>query len=447
MVEARGRLPDLPALVRGRQRRRDRRPAGDRGAPRLPRAARRRRDLAVADLPLAAGGQRLRHLRLPGRRAGVRHARRLRPPARGDPRARDEARDGPRGQPHVGAAPVVRRVPLEPRQPEARLVRLARQAQRLALVLLRPDLGARRGHRPVLPAPVRDLDAGPQLGERGGPRGGLLDDALVARPRGRRLPHGRHQHALQGPRQARGRVDRRSAHPRVPAGDAPRGVRGPRRETADRRRDARRHARAGEALHRPRAARARHGLPVRARRARPGRAEVGRQGPAPHRPQALVRPLADRARRDRLELALLEQPRPAADRLALRRRLPGAPGARREDARHDPAPAPRDAVRLPGRGARDDEHALRLDRRVPRHRVAQPLRRGDRRGRGSRDDAGRAAEDEPRQRAHADAVGRGRARRLHQRRAVDPGQRRTSRRSTPRRRSTIRTRSSTTTGG
>ena len=43
---------------------------------------------------------------------------------------------------------------------------LARQAQRLALVLLRPDLGARRGHRPVLPAPVRDLDAGPQLGER-----------------------------------------------------------------------------------------------------------------------------------------------------------------------------------------------------------------------------------------------------------------------------------------
>ena len=39
------------------------------------------------------------------------------------------------------------------------------------------------------------------------------------------------------------------------------------------------------------------------------------------------------------------------------------------------------------------------------------------------DDAGSAAEDEPRQRAHADAVGRGRARRLHQRRAVDPGQR------------------------
>ena len=46
-------------------------------------------------------------------------------------------------------------------------------------------------------------DARPQLGEPGGPRGGLLDDALVAGPRGRRLPHGRHQHDLQGPGAAR----------------------------------------------------------------------------------------------------------------------------------------------------------------------------------------------------------------------------------------------------
>ena len=102
--------------------------AGHRGAARLPRAARRRRDLAVADLPLAAGRQRLRHLRLPGHRADVRHARGLRPPARGDPRARDEARDGPRGQPHLGAAPVVPGVALEPRQPEARLVLVARRS-------------------------------------------------------------------------------------------------------------------------------------------------------------------------------------------------------------------------------------------------------------------------------------------------------------------------------
>ena len=75
--------------------------AGHRVAARLPRAARRRRDLAVAGLSLAAGRQRLRHLRLPGHRAGVRDAGGVRPPAGRDPRARDEARDGPRGQPHL----------------------------------------------------------------------------------------------------------------------------------------------------------------------------------------------------------------------------------------------------------------------------------------------------------------------------------------------------------
>ena len=42
-------------------------------APRPPRAARRRRALAVAGLPLAAGRQRLRHQRLPGHRPAVRH--------------------------------------------------------------------------------------------------------------------------------------------------------------------------------------------------------------------------------------------------------------------------------------------------------------------------------------------------------------------------------------
>ena len=94
---------------------------------------------------------------------------------------------------------MVRRVARVPREPEARLVLVARQ---------RPTTGARRSparrgsstRRPrVLPAHLRALDAGPQLGERGGPRGRLLDDALVARPRGRRLPDGRHQLHLQGP--------------------------------------------------------------------------------------------------------------------------------------------------------------------------------------------------------------------------------------------------------
>ena len=72
-------------------------------------------------------------------------------------------------------------------------------------------LGARRGHRRVLPAPVLAQAARPQLGEPGGPRGGLRDDALVAGPRGRRLPHGRHQHDLQGPGAARRRAIRRPA--------------------------------------------------------------------------------------------------------------------------------------------------------------------------------------------------------------------------------------------
>ena len=126
----------------------------------------------------------------------------------------------------------------------------------------------------------------------------------------------------------------------------------------------------------------------------------------------------------RLELAVLEQPRPAAGRLALRRRLPRAPRARREDARHDPAPAPRDAVRLPGRGARDDEHALRpRSRRSATSSRSTTTPRRPRAGDDPETMLAGAAHDEPRQRAHADAVGRGRARRLHQRRAVDPGQR------------------------
>ena len=43
----------------------------------------------------------------------------------------------------------------------------------------------------------------------------------------------------------------RPAHPRVPAGDAPRGLRRPRRRAADRRRDARRDRRGRPAVHRP----------------------------------------------------------------------------------------------------------------------------------------------------------------------------------------------------
>ena len=77
---------------------------------RLPGRARRRRGLAVAGLPVAAGRQRLRHQRLPGHRPGVRHAGRLRRAAGRRARARHEAGHGPGGQPHLRRAPLVRRV-------------------------------------------------------------------------------------------------------------------------------------------------------------------------------------------------------------------------------------------------------------------------------------------------------------------------------------------------
>ena len=95
------------------------------------------------------------------------------------------------------------------RQPQARLVLVAppagtagtrRRAEQLGVVLLGLRVGARPDHRRVLPAPVLPQATRPQLGEPGGPRGGLRDDAVVGRPRRRRLPHGRHQPDLQARR-------------------------------------------------------------------------------------------------------------------------------------------------------------------------------------------------------------------------------------------------------
>ena len=81
------------------------------------------------------------------------------------------------------------------------------------------------------------------------------------------------------------------------------------------------------------------------------------------------------------------------------------------------------------------------DRRLPRHRGARPVRPGGRPGGpvpGGRAD--RAAGPRPRQRPHADAVGRLAARRLHHRHAVAAGRTRTTSRSTPPPRSPTRTR-------
>ena len=109
---------------------------------------------------------------------------RLRRAAGGRARARDEADHGPRRQPHVRRAPVVRRVALSRDNPKRDWYWWRSELpERLALVLLRAGVGARRGDRRVLPAPVLAQAAGPQLGEPRGPRGDLLDDALVAGPR------------------------------------------------------------------------------------------------------------------------------------------------------------------------------------------------------------------------------------------------------------------------
>ena len=348
-------------------------------------------------------------------------------------RARHEAGDGPGRQPHLRRAPVVRRVALLAGQPEARLVRLARRAQQLGLVLLRPGLDVRRGVRAALPPPLRPQAARPQLGEPGGAGGRPRDDALVAGPRGRRLPDGRHQLHLQGRRPARrspgGRagvrqrvraVRGRPPDPRVPPGDAPRGVRRPGGPVPHRRRDAGRHRRRGGALHRPGPRRGRHGLPVRARLARPGAArQVRPDRPRPGRAEAVAAPLAGRARGDRLEQPLLEQPRPAAGRVPLRRRRPGVLAGLGHRARHHPPRPAGHAVRLSGRGARDDELPVRHRRRppgrrggeLPRGRAARRARRGAA--------ARRAGPDEPRQRPHPRAVGRLGERRLHH--AARPG--------------------------
>ena len=162
-------------------------------------------------------------------------------------------------------------------QPEARLVLVARRrapawsrrarrrADQLALVLL----AARRGSSTRRPASTTCTSfspqaARPQLGEPGGPRrrsttmmrwwldrgvDGFRMDVINMISKDPALPDG---HGAGRASRRRSRALRlRAAHPRVPAGDAPRGVRRAPERAADRRRDARRHRRGGAAVHRP----------------------------------------------------------------------------------------------------------------------------------------------------------------------------------------------------
>ena len=93
-----------------------------------------------------------------------------------------------------------------------------------------------------------------------------------------------------------------------------------------RRRDARRDRRGRAAVHRPGAGRGRHGLPVRARDGSTRAPTKWDVLPLRLRDaQGVARPLAGGPRRRRLEQPLLEQPRPAARGVPVRRRR-RAPG-------------------------------------------------------------------------------------------------------------------------
>lgn len=152
----------------------------------------------------------------------------------------------------------------------------------------------------------------PELGESGRPHADPPDDALVARPRRRRLPDGRHRHDLQGhgpaapsrtaPSVTAHRISNaprireflREMHREVFAGrpehvlivgEMPGGDRRP-----------------GARVHRPGSARTRHGLPIRACRAGSrSRREVGHPAACAGRRQGRPEPVAGRTDRARLE--------------------------------------------------------------------------------------------------------------------------------------------------
>jgi hypothetical protein len=220
-VAVRGHLPDLPPQLRRLERRRDRRPAGDHRPARPPQRrhpglAWGRRDLAVAVLPLADGRLRLRRGRLHRRGPDLRHPGRLRPAGRRGPRPRHPGHRRPGAQPQLRPAPLVPRVAVLPRQPQARLVRLGRpQAGRLAAQQLdqlvppgRTGVDLRRADRPVLPAFLHPPAARPQLVEPGGPGGHGPGHALLAGARRRRLPGRRRPQDGPRPRPARQPPDR-----------------------------------------------------------------------------------------------------------------------------------------------------------------------------------------------------------------------------------------------
>ena len=124
------------------------------------------------------------------------------------------ARSG--GQPLLRRAPVVRAIALVGAQPVPRLLHLASPeeragAQRLAIVLRRPCLGAGSGVGRVLPAPVRGQATRSELGEPARAARDPRRDAVLARQGHRRLAARHGALLLEGHRVSRlsGRVRRR----------------------------------------------------------------------------------------------------------------------------------------------------------------------------------------------------------------------------------------------
>ena len=302
-LEALGGLPDLPAQLR----RRDGDGVGDlRG---IIEHARPLAELGVDVVwlspvyrsPMDDNGYDISDYQR--RRPAVRHPRRLRRADRRPCTRAASADDGPRRQPHHRRAPVVRGVAVGPGQPKRDWYwwRDARPGQapaprcgadQLGVALLRVGLGvdeeSGQYYLHLFSRKQPDLNW-----ENPDVRAAVYDDdALVARPGRRRLPHGRHQHDPQGPGAARPAPRPGSLSGRVTStSPAARGSTSSSQEMhrevfadragarADRRRDARRDARADAVLFTdPARARGGHGVPVRARAARLRRAP--QMGPA-----------------------------------------------------------------------------------------------------------------------------------------------------------------------
>ena len=175
--------------------------------------------VATSVLRVAAAGRRLRHQRLHGGAAGVRHGRRLQALPRFGARPRHPRDRGLRDEPHVRPASVV---PGQPPRSGRTVRRLLCLERRRHPVPGRPDhlrrhravqLDLRSRPQAVLLAPLLQPPAGSQLrfARRAGSRPGRA--AVLGRPRHRRVPARRRSLPVRAGRDERGEP---AGDPRLP---------------------------------------------------------------------------------------------------------------------------------------------------------------------------------------------------------------------------------------